>query len=74
MEEIYKFNLSNKKKASKIKENINIINEYMENSSFKIKNIDNYSSFVNIYAEEFKGLKEKDLYKLIVEDINGKWL
>lgn len=74
MEEIYKFNLSNKKKASKIKENINIINEYMENSSFKIKNIDNYSSFVNIYAEEFKCLKEKDLYKLIVEDINGKWL
>lgn len=74
MEEIYKFNLSNKRKASKIKENINIINEYMENSNFKIKNIDNYSKIISIYEEEFKGLKEKEIYKLITEDLNGKWL
>lgn len=74
MEEIYKFNLSNKRKASKIKENINTINEYMENSNLKIKNIDNYSKIISIYEEEFKGLKEKELYKLMVEDINGKWL
>lgn len=74
MEEIYKFNLSNKRKASKIKENINIINDYIENSNFKIKNIDNYSKIISIYEEEFKGLKEKEIYKLITEDLNGKWL
>lgn len=74
MEEIYKFNLENEKKVNKIKENLNIINKYMENSNFKIKNIDNYSKIISIYEEEFQNLKEKERYKLMIRDLNGKWL
>lgn len=76
MEEIYRYNRENGKNKSpnKIKKDINTINEYMENSNLKIKNIDNYSKIISIYEEEFQNLKEKERYKLMIEDINGKWL
>ena len=80
MEEIYKYNTEVKngkicnKSRNKIDENVDIINKYIENSKLKIKNIDNYSKIISIYEEEFKGLKEKKRYELMIEDLNGRWL
>lgn len=66
--------LNNVKSSKYIKENAEQLNDFLENNPCKILNINNFSELINIYEDEFPGMKQKALYKNICEDIRGKWL
>jgi len=72
MEIIFSYNY--KKNKNKIKDSISEINNKMENHSFKLNNINNYSKIISCYESEFGNLTENKLYEKIIEDTSGKWL
>ena len=57
-----------------IKNNIDVINKQLESSIIKINNFNNFSQIIDKYKSEFPELAEKKIYKLICEDLRGKWL